>query len=444
MGFVLVGFNGTATNIAFDDITESFASVPASTTAFVASGYLIGTAAFLPLAGRIADRKGRVKMFQLGVAGFAFTALLSAVSPSVWLLIAARVLQSIAGALVIPASLSMVLPLFPESRRSSAVTTWAAAGPVSAAIAPSVSAAVLHFSSWRWLFLLSAPLAALIWLVGRSVLEEGDVEEPENQLDAVGTVLGTAGIALLVFGVGKGQEWGWTSVGIVACFAIAASALVAFLGQSRRHPEPLIDLSLFRAQQVWMPNLANTLVSVTSLSIWLVWPLYLQRIWGYSSFQVGLALTTGPIAAAFMSMLGGRIADRAGHRIPIVVGSLAMVFAVAWCWLVLSPDGTYLTQFFPGITAFGFGWGLSSPTMNSYALNAVEASSWGSMNAAFNMLRNVAGAIGVAAAVAFIGARDRVDIEAAFDRAFIFFFVCTAAAAVVVLVAYPRSTDAKT
>ncbi len=437
-GFVLVGFNGTATNLAFDDITETFASVPETTTAFVASGYLIGTAALLPLAGRIADRRGRVRMFQLGVLLFAVTAALSALAPNVWVLIGARVLQSIGGALVIPASLSMVLPLFPDHRRSTAVTSWAAAGPLSAAISPSVSAAILQISSWRWLFLLSAPIGVLVWLVGRRLLEEQPVASSKGRLDMVGSALGTVAIAALVFAIGKGDDWGWTSVAILISFGVAAGSLVGFFAQSRRHPEPLIDLSLFRIRQVWMTNLANTFVSVTSLAIWLVWPLYLQRVWDYSSLQVGLALTPGPIAAATMSMLGGRIADRVGHRIPIVVGSLVMVFAVGWFVFVIPPDGSYVTGFLPGIFAFGFGWGFSSPTMNSFALEAVPEPQWGSMNAAFNMLRNVAGAIGVAAAVAIVGSRDRADLIEAFDRAYVFFLVFTVAAALVVALAYPK------
>lgn len=377
-------------------------------------------------------------MFEAGLLLFAATAVLSALAPNVWVLIAARVLQAIGGALVIPSSLSMVLPMFPEHRRSTAVTSWAAAGPISAAIAPSTSAAILQISDWRWLFALSAPLGFGIWLLGRRRLREAPMTPPDTRLDAVGSVLGTAAIGLVVFGVGKGSDWGWSSATILGCFVAAGLSGLGFLRQSLRHPAPLLDLDLFRIRQVWMTNLANTLVSVTSLAIWLVWPLFLQRIWGYSSLEVGLALTSGPVAAATTSLAGGRIADRIGHRLPIIAGALVMVVAVGWCWLVLAPDRSFLVGFFPGITLFGFGWGLSSPAMNSFALDAVPESQWGSMNAAFNMLRNVAGAIGIAAGVAIVGSRERADIAAAFDRAFLFFFVFNAAAALVVLVAYPR------
>jgi MFS family permease len=245
--------------------------------------------------------------------------------------------------------------------------------------------------------------------------------------------------ALVVFGVGKGKDWGWTSALTVGSFVVAGVCLALFVAQSRRHPQPLIDLTLFRKREVWMSNAANTLISVTSLAIWLVWPLYLKRLWGYSNLEIGLALTPGPIAAGVMTLVGGRVADRFGHKWPIHVGSLIMVFSVGWCWLVLDQDGSYLTSFLPGLLTFGIGWGFSSPTMNSYALEAVPELTWGSMNAAFNMLRNVAGAVGVAAAVAFVGSADRPDIVAAFDRAFVFFFVSTTLGAMVIFLFYPRS-----
>lgn len=437
-GFVLVGFNGTATNLAFGDIIETFSRTPETTIAFVSSGYLIGTAAFMPLAGRIADRRGRRRIFMIGVAIFGISALLSALAPNVWILVAARVLQSVGGALVIPASLSMALPLFPASRRSGAVAAWAAAGPISAGMAPTISAAVLQISSWRWLYLLSAPISLVVLLLGSRHLQEVATAPAKDRLDYLGAVLGTMGIALFVFGVGKGQDWGWSSLIIVGCFVVSILSIAAFFTQSARHPQPLIDFSLFSSRQVWVANLANTLVSVTSLSIWLVWPLYLQRLWDYSSLQIGLALTAGPVAASLMTLLGGRIADRVGHRIPIQVGSVIMVAAVGWCWFMLSEDGTYVTSFLPGIAMFGTGWGLSSPTMNSFALDAVPEESWGSMNAAFNTLRNVAGAVGVAAVVAFIGDSDRLDIVAAFDRTFAFLFVFTALGAACVLLLYPN------
>lgn len=439
-GFVLVGFNSTATNIAFADIADTFASVPESTVQFVSSGYFIGTAAFLPLAGRIADRRGRARIFNLGVALFAVSAMVSAFAPNVWVLIGARAFQSVGGALIIPSSLSMVLPMFPASRRSTAVAAWAASGPLSAAVAPSLSAGILQVSSWRWLYFLAGPLGLIVLAIGRRRLREVTEPDGSGRLDVVGAALGTVGIGLVVFAVGKGSDWGWGSGAIVGCFVAAVVFIAAFVAQSIRHEQPMIDFSLFRHRQVWMANVANTFISVTSLSVWLVWPLFLGRVWDYSDLQIGLALTAGPTAAGLMTILGGRVAERVGPRFPIQFGSAVMVGAIGWCWLMLDEDGTYLTAFLPGVILFGLGWGFSSPTMNSAALEAVPEQAWGTMNAAFNMLRNVAGAIGVAAAVAFIGASDRVDMLAAFDRAWAFLFATTAVGAAITAFFSPRRT----
>ena len=182
-------------------------------------------------------------------------------------------------------------------------------------------------------------------------------------------------------------------------------------------------------------------MSITSLSIWLVWPLYLNRVWGYSNLQVGLALTVGPISAGAMTLVAGRLADRYGHHWPIVVGTAVIVVAVVWNWQVLDEDGAYMTSFVPGIALFGFGWGLSSPTMNSFALQHVPQEKWGEVNAAFNMLRNVAGAVGISVAVAILGDRNGLDVVEAFDRTFAFFTVTVVAGFIVVVLGYPRSSD---
>ena len=137
LGTILVGFNTTATNIALDDIQRGFPGVSAADVGWGVAIFFIGTAAFLPLCGRLADKIGRKKIFQMGLLLFALSAVFSATSPSVWLLNLSRLLQAFAGAAILPSSLALVLPLFPESRRTAAVGLWSAAGPLAAAIAPS-------------------------------------------------------------------------------------------------------------------------------------------------------------------------------------------------------------------------------------------------------------------------------------------------------------------
>ncbi|MEM9654730.1 MAG: MFS transporter, partial [Actinomycetota bacterium] len=301
-GYVLFGFNATATNLAFGPIAEDFSGVSETTVSWISSGFFIASAAFLPLGGRLSDRLGRRRVFNVGLVGFAAFAVLSALAPSIWVLIAARIGQATAAAAVIPASLAMALPQIPESRRPSAVATWAAAGPLSAGIAPSTAAMLLQVSSWRWVYALSAPPALLVVALAYRYVPGGQTEPATGKLDLPGTVLATASIGLLILGISQGQDWGWID-GRTGTAVIAAVILGAlFLVRSGRHPTPLLNLRLFRYPEVALANMANLLMSITSLSIWLVWPLWLGRVWNYSTGRIGLAITIGPICAGLATL----------------------------------------------------------------------------------------------------------------------------------------------
>lgn len=414
---MLFGFNATATNLAFGSIADDFPGVSETVVSWISSGFFIASAAFLPLGGRLSDRLGRRRVFNAGLVLFAAFAVLSAIAPSIWVLIAARVGQATSAGAVIPASLSMALPQFPEHRRSSAVATWAAAGPLSAALAPSTAAILLQISSWRWVYALSAPPALLVVALAYRYVPGGQVEPAEGKLDLPGTGLATASIGLLILGISQGPSWGWidgrTIGSVMAAFLLGA----LFLFRSSRHPTPLLDLSLFRYPEVSLANLANLLMSVTSLSIWLVWPLWLGRVWGYSTSRIGLAITIGPICAALATLTGGRLADRYGQRWLMIFGSALATAAVLWSVFRFDTEPDYLRQFVPTIAGFGLGWGLSNPSMNSWALGRVPQEVYGEVNASFNTIRNLGGAIGVSAVVAIIGADGRPDTLAAYDRA---------------------------
>ena len=420
-GYVLFGFNATATNLAFGPIAETFDNISESTVSWIASSYFVASAALLPLGGRLADRMGRRRIFNLGLIGFALSACLSALAPTIWVLIAARVLQATAGALVIPASLSMVLPEFPVTRRSSAVATWAAAGPLSAAIAPSTAAGLLEVTSWRWVYFVSAPAALLTLLASYRVVAESRGDDNEGRLDLAGTALAIVSVALLIVGIGQGTEWGWTSPFTSLAIVTALAAGGAFLVRSSRHPTPLLDLALFRIPEVRIANIANFAFSMTSLAIWLVWPLWMSRIWGYSTAKVGLAITVGPMTAGPAALLGGRLADRYGQRWLMIIGSAISTAAVLWIAVKLGPEPNYVITFLPGIAGFGLGWGLSNPSQNSYALSNVPTAVFGEVNAVFNTARNLGAALGIALAIAIIGAEDRAAVVDAYRRSFFFF-----------------------
>ena len=439
LGTVLVGFNTTATNIALREI-EAGLDATATEVGWGVAGYFIGTAALLPLAGRLADRVGRKTMFQSGLLLFAVSAVLSAVAPDVWSLNAARVLQAAAGGAILPSSLALVLPLFPEARRSGAVGLWSAAGPLSTGVAPAVAALLLSFQDWRFVYFISAPMAALMWIVGRYALDELPVEDSEHRLDIAGAVAGTAAVAAIVVAIMQGRLWGYWSVPTLAVALLGVLSFGAFVRVSLHHPAPLLNLHLLSRRGVWVPNVANFLVSVSSLAVWLVWPKFLSGVYGYSTLGVGLGVTIGPVCAGLSTVLFSRLCDRFGQKPFIRFGTFVQLCALSWQFWRLDENVNYWIDFAPGIMLFGLGWGMSTPLLNSLALEWVEEQFFGEANGLFNTVRYAAAAIGIGAVFAFLTVDSGVESLPKYNNTLLFFMLAAIAAFAVIWVPLGRNT----
>ena len=440
-GSVLVSFNSTATNIAFDDLTAAFPGAGQSIVSWTSSGFFIGLAGFMLVGGRLADRTGRRRVFRIGMMGFVVSALLSALAPTIWLLIAARVLQAISGAFVLPASLAMILPEFPKERHGTAVGVWAATSPIASAFAPTAAAAMLAFADWRWLYFLTAPIAAVTLAAGWGLLRESKADSSPGRLDFLGVGLGTAAITVLVFAVSQGPTWGWTHP-LVATSVVAALVLFPlFVLQSRRHPAPLLNLTLFTEKPVWTANLANFFIHVAGISSWLMWPLYMSRVWGWDKFTIGIALTPGPIFSGITTTVAGRLSDKYGYTLMLRIGSAILVAGTAWEWYAIGPDANYFVCLFPVIAAMGTGWAMVSPQLNGALLKHVHQNFWGEANASFNTVRNVAAALGIAVAVALVGEATGVGAASAFEPLWAFYVFAMGAMALVVWLLFPTTTS---
>lgn len=443
----VIAFNLTGTNIAFAEIQASFPGTGRTALSWAVTGYLVTVAAFLVLAGRIGDLIGRRRVFSLGLVVFVAGSLAAAMAPEAWVLVAARVIQGVGGAMLLPTSLSMVLPQFPIERRASAVAIWSASASAGAFVAPSVSALIVDLVHWRALYLVCVPVLAVS---GSLVVRLVAADRPgarSRRLDAVGVPLGTFGVGVAMLVVVQGSSWGWTSAQILVLAAASAAMLIVFVVRSLRHAAPMIDFEMFRARTVWSANLSNVFLSTVGLSIWWLWPEYLQKVWDYSTLEAGLAISPGPLTSGTMAVVAGRIVDSRGARGVVAVGSLCPTVAVAWMLLFLDPEGSYWTDLLPPVLLIGLGFGLSYSALNSSALVGVPAEHLGQANAVFTMLRTLGGAIGVAIAVAMLGDRTagtpalERELVAAFDRAFLALGAAALIAAVVFRVAFPDRSE---
>lgn len=391
-------------NVAFPALERAFSHDTRAALSWVLTGYSIVFGSLLVVSGRTSDRLGAKRVFFWGLFVFSLGSLLCAIAPSVALLIAGRVVQGTGAALVLPASLSLLLASSAPERRSQTVAMWGGVGALAVATGPSVGALLITAFGWRSAFSVNLPIALLAWLVGRRVLPTSPRSTAaKSSPDFPGVALLSSALALLVLAISEGPSWGWSSASVVGSFVACATLLALFLRRSRAHPEPVLDLSLFHARSFSVANAAALLYAMGFFAMLLGNILFLTSVWHYSILRAGLAVTPGPIVVAFVSSAAGRTAARRGFR-PVLLTGFA-VFTAGLLWYVarvgLTPH--YLSVWLPGTLIVGLGIGLTFPVLSAAAVSSLEPQRFAVGSAVNQTARQVGGAIGVAILVVILG-----------------------------------------
>jgi EmrB/QacA subfamily drug resistance transporter len=431
-GAFLAFLDTTIVNIAFPDISASFAGSGRDALSWVLDGYFVVIAALLVPAGGLADRFGHKRVFLIGVSGFTAASLLCAVAPSLELLIAFRVVQGVGAALVAPTSLALVLDAFPVERRAAGVGLWGAAAAAAAAVGPTLGGALVEAADWRLVFLVNLPLGAAVVLLGRRRLRERP--QLDSRLpDLPGALMLALSLALVTLAIVEGNRWGWTATATLAAFASSAALLAGVVWRSTRHPRPIVEPALFRHSSFRIGNLGTLLFAAAFFSLILGNVLFLTSVWGYTILQAGAATLPGPISTTIVSGPAGRLADRFGHRAVIFPGTLLFAAGV----MVLRSTGAqpdWLGTWLPGSILTGIGIGLAFPTLGSAAVRDVPAGRFATASAVNAAFRQVGAVLGTAILVAIVGEpatlAEALDVS---DGAFLFAVVASLVAGAVAL-----------
>jgi len=358
-------------------------------------------AALLVPAGGLADRFGHKRVFLWGLAGFTAASLLCAVAPSLEALIAFRVLQGVGAAAIAPTSLAIVLDSFPIEKRATGVGLWGAAAAAAAAVGPTLGGALVELSEWRLVFLVNLPLGAAVLIAGHRLLPERPVGDSRLP-DLPGALLLALGLAVITLGIVEGNDWGWTSAAVLACFAAGALMLGAVVARSLRHPRPIVEPALFAHRSFAIGNLGTLLFAAAFFSLILGNVLFLTGVWGYTLLQAGAATLPGPTASTVFAGPAGRLADRFGHRAVIVPG--AIVFAAGVMVLrSAGADPNWLGLWLPGSLLTGIGIGLAFPTLGSAAVRDVPDDRFATASAVNAAFRQVGAVLGTAILIAIVG-----------------------------------------
>jgi NTE family protein len=395
-GAFLAFLDATIVNVAFPSIRASFPGTSIGGLSWVLNGYNIVFAAFLIVFGRLTDLLGRRRAFIAGVLLFTLASALCAAAPTLSLLVAARVLQALGAALLVPASLALVVEAFPEERRAHAIGLWGATAAVAAGLGPPMGGALVELGGWRWAFLVNIPFGlAAVW-VARSQLVESRAPGVRRLPDLRGAALLAAGLAALNVGIVKGTDWGWSSASVLGAFIATVVLLVLFALSSRAHRSPLLDPALLRIPSFSIACGATVVAGLGFYAYLLTNILWLQYVWDYSVLQAGLALVPGAVVAAVVAARLGPLADRYGYRPFVVTGALVWAGAYLWYHQQVGIEPAFWSQWLPGQVISGIGVGATLPLLGSAALAAVPGGRYATASAVMSSARQLGGVLGIA------------------------------------------------
>jgi len=390
-------------NVAFPALERAFAHDPRASLAWIITGYSIVFGSLLVIAGRTADRLGARKVFFAGLLVFCVGSLFCGLAPSVGLLIGGRVVQGVGAAMMLPASLSLLLAAYPLERRSQMVALWGGIGALAVATGPSFGAALITGLGWRSVFYVNVPIGTVAYLLGRKVLLATASAPSTASPDYPGAAILSAALASLVLAISEGPSWGWSSSWILVGFIVAAALLAFFLFRSSRHKEPVLDLTLFRARSFRLANTAAFLYSMGFFAMLLGNILFLTSVWHYSILNAGLAVTPGPLVVAVVSGPAGKIASKYGFRPVLLIGFATYAAGVLWYVWRVHLAAHYLTLWLPGTLIVGLGIGLTFPVLSAAAVSSLQRERFAVGSAVNQTARQIGGALGVALLVVLLG-----------------------------------------
>jgi EmrB/QacA subfamily drug resistance transporter len=410
-------------SIAFPAIQASFPSASLSSLSWILSAYAIVYAAVLVPAGKLADIVGRKRIFLAGLVVFLIGSALCAAASSVGLLIGARTLQAVGGAALIPTSLGLILPLVPTQKRAVAIGLWAALAGVGAAAGPPLGGLLVE-ASWRWIFLINLPLGLFALVRIAQTIPEIRNEGRGRFPDLLGSLVLMAAIGSLTLGLVKGNDWGWDgrSLGL---FAAAAALLAVVVFRSARHPAPVVELSLLRPPAFALAALGSLLFFAAFSVMLLGNVLFLTNVWHYSVTRAGFAFLPGPLTAAVVAGLSGRLAARVGSARAGALGGLIYALSSVWCLSRLGSESRYLAEYLPGALVGGTGIGLVLPALTALATATLPPARLATGIGVQTTFRQIGAALGLSAFVALV-AGSTLAAKSDFDSAWLFMAVAAA------------------
>lgn len=404
LGSGIAFLDGSVVNSALPHIRRTFDASLAGQQ-WVVTGYLLTLGSLLVVGGSLGDLYGRRKMFLYGLVGFSVTSMLCGLAPSVGVLIAARVLQGVSAALLVPGSLAMLSSVFHPDDRAKAIGSWSGLAGASTAVGPFLGGWLIDTVSWRWVFLINPPIAAAAIVLALRFVPETRGDDRDARIDVPGAFTLSLGLAGVVYALIEGPAAGWEALAVVAA-AVGVGLLVMFAFIEVRSPHPMVPLTLFRSRLFAGTNAATFVIWGAIGTVFFFLTIHLQDDLGYSALEAGSASLPVTVMMLFFAAKSGALAQRIGPRLQMTVGPL--VVGASFLLMARIESGSeYLVGVLPAVLVFGVGLVITVAPVTATVLAAVEDTHVGIGSAINNAVARVASLLAIAVLPAIAGATGR-------------------------------------
>jgi EmrB/QacA subfamily drug resistance transporter len=429
VGLFMIMLDNTVVNVALPSMRTSL-HMSLSELEWVVAGYALTFAAFMLIGGKLADFVGRRLVFMIGLAVFTGASLACGLAPNGGFLIGARIVQGLGGALMNPATLSIIAATFAPRERGRAIGIWAGVSAMALAIGPLVGGLLTEHVNWNWIFFINVPVGLIGLLAIPLFIDESRDTTADQRLDLPGLVTSALGLFSLTYAFIEANSNGWGSARIIGAFVVAAASLVAFVLLERHQRAPMLDLSLFRNRTFGGANAAMLFVGLAMFGTFFYVSLYMQNVLKYSPVEAGASFLPMTILIILIAPRAGALTDRVGSRWLVGVG-MTLLAAMLFYYTTLGANESFWALL-PGLLLGGIGMGMTMTPVTAAAMSAVSVDKAGVGSAVLNSARQVGGSLGIAVMGAIVAASSNY-LTGFHDALRVGAILCLAGAAVAVL-----------
>jgi EmrB/QacA subfamily drug resistance transporter len=416
LGTTVVTVDSTVVNVALPAIEDDLGGGLAGQQ-WTSNAYLLTLSSLLLVAGSLGDLFGARRVFALGVTGFGVTSIFCALAPTVELLVVARALQGVFGALLTPAALAVIVATFPPGERGRAVGAWTAWGGMGTILGPLIGGQLVDSASWRWIFAINVPVVLITLFLVLRVVPAGEPRAADARVDVVGAVLCALGLGGITYGLIEQPLHGWGDPMVAVPLALGAALFAGFIGWEARSPHPMLPLSLFRRRNFAAGNVETFSMYAGLGLLFFFLVLFLQQVAGYTALEAGTTTIPVTLVMFLLSARFGALADRYGPRFFMGVGPLVAAAGLA-LFMGLDADVDYLTDLLPGLLIFAVGLSMTVAPLTATVLADADEHNAGIASGVNNAIARVASLIAIAAVGAVVASafssalRDELGAEA--------------------------------